>query len=400
VSGGVRERDRATAEPGAARAPIPPFTEEHEALRESIRSFVQREIRPHAPAWEEAEEFPRELFTRMGELGLLGLKYPEEYGGQGGDYVHDAVLTEEMARCGSGGVAAGIGAHVAIATPPIFKFGTAEQKRRWLPSAIAGEKVAALAITEPWAGSNVAGIKTFARRENGEYVVNGSKTFITNGVRADLYVTAVKTTQEGGHHGLSFLVIEKGMEGFEVSRKLEKLGWHASDTGELSFQDVRVPEENLLGEENQGFYQIMSNFQWERLSMALGAVGGMQATFERTLEYAKERQAFGRPIGRFQAIRHKLAEMATLIEAGRDHSYHCLRLFVSGQDCLQDVSIAKLFCCDAAVRVADEAVQIHGGYGYMREYEVERALRDARLGPIGGGTSEIMKEIIGRQLGL
>jgi acyl-CoA dehydrogenase len=379
---------------------IPPFLEEHEALRDSLRSFVEREIRPFAPEWERAEEFPRELFTRMGELGFLGLKYPERYGGQGGDYVHDAVFSEEMARCGSGGVSAGIGAHTGIATPPIYKFGTEEQKQRWLVPAIRGEKVAALAITEPGAGSDVAGIKTFARREDGEYVVNGSKTFITNGVRADIYVTAVKTTQEGGHHGLSFFVLEKGMEGFTVSRKLEKLGWHASDTGELSFQDVRVPAENLLGEENQGFYQIMANFQWERLLMALGAVGGMEATFERTLAYAKEREAFGRPIGSFQAIRHKLAEMATLIEASRDFTYHCLRLFVDGHECIKEVSIAKLFCCDAAVKICDEAVQIHGGYGYMKEYDVERALRDARLGPIGGGSSEIMKEIIGKQLGL
>jgi acyl-CoA dehydrogenase len=384
---------------GASRL-VPPFTEEHVALRESIRSFVEREIRPHVAEWERAEEFPRELYTRMGELGFLGLKYPEEYGGQGGDYVHDTVLTEEMARCGSGGVSAGIGAHVAIATPPIFKFGTEEQRRRWLPPAIRGEKIAALAITEPGTGSDVAGTKTFARREDGEYVVNGSKTFITNGVRADIYVTAVKTAEEGGHHGLSFLVLEKGMEGFTVSRKLEKLGWHASDTGELSFQDVRVPLENLLGEENKGFYQIMSNFQWERLSMALGAAAGMAATFERTLAYAKERHAFGRPIGSFQAIRHKLAEMATKVEAARDLSYHALRLFVSGQDCLDEVTHAKLFACDAAVEVADDAVQIHGGYGYMREYDVERALRDARLGPIGGGTREIMKEIVGRRLGL
>jgi acyl-CoA dehydrogenase len=391
-----------TAAGGAAtdRRLIPPFTEEHEALRESLRSFIEREIHPHVHDWEAAQEFPRDLFTRMGGLGFLGLKYPEEYGGQGGDYVHDAVFTEEMARCGSGGVAAGIGGHVGIATPPIFKFGTEEQKQRWLVPAIKGERIAALAITEPGAGSDVAGIKTFARREGDEYVVNGSKTFITNGVRGDIFVTAVKTTEAGGHHGVSFLVLEREMEGFEVSRKLEKLGWHASDTGELSFSDVRVPLENLLGEENKGFYLIMANFQWERILMALGAVGGMQATFERTLAYAKEREAFGRPIGSFQAIRHKLAEMATKIEAGRDLTYHALRLFVSGQDALKEVSIAKLFCCDAAVEVADDAVQIHGGYGYMREYDVERALRDARLGPIGGGTSEIMKEIISKQLGL
>jgi acyl-CoA dehydrogenase len=380
--------------------PPAPFGEEHQSLRESIRSFIAKEMYPHAHAWEDAQEFPRELFTRMGELGLLGLKYPESYGGQGGDYLHDAVLTEELGRCGSGGTAAGIGAHVGIATPPIFKFGNEEQKQRFLVPAIKGEKIAALAITEPGAGSDVAGIKTFAKRDNGGYVVSGSKTFITNGVRADIYVTAVKTTADGGHGGLSFLVLEKGMPGFEVSRKLEKLGWAASDTAELSFSDVHVPAENLLGEENKGFYLIMANFQWERLLMALGAVGGMQAIFERTLAYAKEREAFGRPIGNFQAIRHKLAEMATTIEVARAHAYNCLRLYANGHDALREVSIAKLFCTEAAVRVADEAVQIHGGYGYMREYEVERGLRDARLGPIGGGSSEIMKEIIGKTLGL
>jgi acyl-CoA dehydrogenase len=361
---------------------------------------VERELRPHAREWEEARWFPNEVFERMAELGLLGLKYPVEYGGQGGDHVHDAVLTEELARCGSGGLAAGIGAHIGIATPPIWKFGTEEQKRRWLVPAIAGEKIGALGISEPDAGSDVAGLRTFARRVDGGYVVNGSKTFITNGVRADFVVTAVKTTEDGGHHGISFLVIEKGMDGFGVSRKLEKLGWHASDTGELTFDDVFVPDDNLLGEENRGFYLIMANFQWERLLMALGSVGGMQATFERTLSFALEREAFGRPIARHQAIRHKLAEMAVKVETGRALTYHALRLFVDGQDAIREVTMAKLRTQRDAFEVADAAVQIHGGAGYMREYEVERAARDARLGPIGGGTDEIMKEILGKLLGL
>src|SRR5436309_5918680 len=231
-----------------------PFSAEHEELRESIRRFVANELRPNAREWEDARWFPNDVFTRMGELGFLGLKYPAEYGGQGGDYLHDAVLTEELGRCGSGGVAAGIGAHIGIATPPVWKFGTEEQKQRFLAPAIRGEKIAALGITEPDAGSDVAGIKTFAQKVDGGYVVNGSKTFITNGVRADFVVTAVKTTKEGGHHGLSFLILEKGMEGYEVTGKLEKMGWHASDTGELAFADVFVPEENLLGGEHRGFY--------------------------------------------------------------------------------------------------------------------------------------------------
>jgi acyl-CoA dehydrogenase len=384
-----------------ARALLPPFTEEHEELRESIGRFVRNEIVPHVDEWEEAREFPRELYERCGELGFLGLKYPEELGGQGGDYVHDAVWAEELARAGAGGgVGAGLGAHTGIATPPIFKFGTPEQHQRFLVPAIKGEKICALGITEPGAGSDVAGIRTKAERVDGGYVVNGSKTFITNGVRADFLVCAVKTTEEGGHHGISFLVLERDMPGYEVSRKLEKMGWHSSDTGELAFTDVEVPEENLLGEENGGFYLIMANFQWERLLMALGAVGAMQKLFEVTLEYAKERQAFGRPIGRFQAIRHKFAEMAVTIEAARDMTYNALRLFCEGENAIQEVTMAKLFSQRAAVDLADECLQIHGGYGYMREYGIERAVRDLRLGPIGGGTDEVMKEILGKTLGL
>jgi acyl-CoA dehydrogenase len=384
----------------ASRRPLPPFGEEHEELRASIRRFVAKELRPHAMEWEDARWFPNEVFTRMAELGFLGLKYPEEYGGQGGDYVHDAVLSEELARAGSGGLSAGIGAHVGIATPPVFKFGTEDQKQRFLVPAIRGEKIAALGITEPGAGSDVAGLRTVARKVDGGYLVNGSKTFITNGVRADFVVTAVKTTEEGGHQGLSFLLVEKGMEGFSVSKKLEKMGWHASDTGELAFDDVFVPDENLLGEENKGFYLIVANFQWERLLMALGAVGSMEATIERTVEYMKERSAFGRPIGKFQALRHKLAEMALKLEASRSLTYHALRLFADGQDAIKEVTEAKLLTQRAAFEVADDALQIHGGAGYMKEYELERAARDTRLGPIGGGTDEIMKEILSKQLGL
>jgi acyl-CoA dehydrogenase len=284
--------------------------------------------------------------------------------------------------------------------PPLFNFGTEEQRQRWIVPGIQGELVGALGITEPGAGSNVADIRTTARRVAGGYVVNGSKTFITNGVRADFLVCAVKTNEAGGHHGLSFLVLERGMPGYEVTSKLEKMGWHASDTGELAFTDVEVPEQNLIGDENQGFYLIMANFQWERLAMALGAVGGMQKTFEATLAYAKDREAFGRPIGRFQAIRHKFAEMATKIEASRALTYAALRLFGEGHDAIREVTMAKLFTQRALLEVADECLQIHGGYGYVREYGIERAVRDARLGPIGGGTDEIMKEILGRQLGL
>ncbi|MDX6616322.1 MAG: acyl-CoA dehydrogenase, partial [Solirubrobacterales bacterium] len=326
---------------------------------------------------------------------------PEELGGQGGDYLHDAVWAEELARAGaSGGVGAGLGAHTGIATPPIYKFGTPEQHQRFLVPAIKGEKICALGITEPGAGSDVAGISTTAKKVDGGYVVNGGKTFITNGVRADFLVCACKTSEEGGHGGISFLVLESDMPGYEVTGKLEKMGWHASDTGELAFTDVEVPDENLLGEHNGGFKLIMANFQWERLLMALGATGAMQRLLEVGLAYALEREAFGRPIGKFQAIRHKLAEISVKADVAKAMTYNALRLFHTGQDALKEVTEAKLFTQRACVEVADEVLQIHGGFGYMREYGVERALRDARLGPIGGGTDEIMKEILSKQIGL
>jgi acyl-CoA dehydrogenase len=368
----------------APRRPLPPFGEEHEQLRAEIRRFVADELRPHAAEWEQARWFPNEVFTRMAELGLLGLKYPVEYGGRGGGYLDDAVLHEELGRSGSGGLSAGIGAHIGIATPPIWKFGTDDQKERFLAPAIRGERIAALGITEPGAGSDVAGILTFARKVDGGYVVNGSKTFITNGVRADLVVTAVKTTEEGGHHGISFLVLEREMDGFETSKKLEKLGWLASDTGELSFSDVFVPNENLLGEENRGFHLIMANFQWERLIMALGAVASMEAVRERVLD--------ADPGSRW---RHAVAEMAVKHEASRALTYHALRRFVDDGNAVREVTEAKLLSQRAAFEVAETAFRITGG-----DLEIGRVMRDTRLGPIGGGTDEVMKEILAKQLGL
>jgi len=377
---------------------IPPFTEEHEELRDSIRGFIASELRPHAMEWEDAHWFPDEVFATCAKQGLLGLKYEEQWGGQGGTYLHEAVFAEELARCGSGGLAAGIGAHVNIATPPIWKFGTDDQKERYLRPAIAGSKIGALAITEPDAGSDVAGIKTNARRVDRGWLVNGSKMFITNGVRADFYVTALKTTGEGGHHGLSFLIVDKS-DGVNASA-IEKLGWHASDTGLIAFEDVFVPEENLLGRENEGFYLIMANFQWERLLMALGAVGAMRVAYEKTVAFAKERTAFGKPLTGHQALRHKLADVATAVYTGQAVTYDALRRFVDGEDAVQQVTMAKLVTQRACFDVMDTCLQIHGGAGYMKEYEIERMARDARLGPIGGGTDEIMREILGKTLGL
>ena len=379
------------------RAPVPPFTAQHERLRAEIREFVLTRLHPHADEWEQAQWFPNEVFGWLAQAGYLGLKFPREYGGAG-DTIAAAVLVEELARCGSGGVAAGLGAHAGIALPPILSFGTEAQKQRYLVPGLRGELIAALAITEPGAGSDVASLRTHARRVNGGYVVNGSKTYITGGVRADVLVTAVRTKPEGGHQGISFLIIERS-EGVRSS-PLKKLGWHASDTAEIAFDDVFVPGENLLGSEHGGFYLIMANFQWERLLMALGAVGAMQVVFEQTLRFALAREAGGRPIGRYQAVRHQLAEVALAIEAGRAVTYAALRRYAAGQDAVREVTIAKLQTQRAAFEAIDACLQIHGGAGTLAEHEIERAARDSRLGPIGGGTDEIMKEILGRSLGL
>jgi acyl-CoA dehydrogenase len=379
-----------------APGPITPFTDEHDELRASIRRFIANEIAPHAEQWETDRWFPDDVFAKFAAVGFLGLKYPAQYGGQGGEYLHDVVLVEEMARCGSGGVAAGVGAHINIATPPIWKFGTEDQKQRYLKPAIAGEKIGALAITEPGAGSDVAAITTRGRRVDGGWVLNGEKTYITNGVRADFMVTAVRTTPEGGHHGTSFLIVDR-QEGV-TSSKLEKLGWHASDTATIAFQDVFVPDENLLGEEHEAFKLIMANFQWERLVMAIGSVAAMGVAFERTLAYARERIAFGRPIVQHQAIGHKLADLETTLYTGRCVAYDALNRFMAGENALREVTMAKLVTQRACVDFMDDCLQIHGGAGYMREYGIERALRDARLGPIGGGSDEVMREILARSL--
>jgi acyl-CoA dehydrogenase len=376
------------------------FTEEHEAFRSTVRAFIARELRPHARAWEAAREFPRELFRRFAELDLLGLRYPRQFGGTEAGCLFEAVLLEELGRCGSGGVAAGLGAQFTIATSPLHLFGSEDQKRRFLAPAIRGEKVGALGVTEPGAGSDVASLTTTARRDGDAFVVNGQKTYITNGVRADFVVLAVKTAPKAGHRGLSLLVVERGTKGFEVGRALEKLGWRASDTAELFFEDCRVPAGNLLGQEGEGFSQLMGNFQWERLSLALGALGAAEEILELALAFVRERKAFGKSVADFQVVRHRLAEMATELEAARQLTYHALRLHVGGEYAVAQTSMAKKVATQMCCHLADRALQLHGGAGYMADHDIERHFRDARLGPIGGGTSEIMNEIIAKQLGL
>ncbi|MEW5738072.1 MAG: acyl-CoA dehydrogenase family protein [Myxococcota bacterium] len=376
------------------------FTEEHEAFRQTVRTFIEREVKPHVVKWEEAEEFPRELYFKAAELGLFGLKYEEAWGGTNAGFLYEAVATEELSKCGSGGVAAGLGAQMTIATGPIHSFGTDAQKRRFLAPAIKGEKIGAFAVTEPGAGSDVAGLRTVARRDGDHYVLNGAKTYITSGVRADYVIVAVKTDTSKGHKGLSMIIVEKGTPGFSVAKKLKKLGWRASDTAELVFEDCRVPRENLLGPEGNGFAQIMGNFQWERLSLALGAIGAAEDILQNVTAYVRERQAFGQAVAKFQVVKHRLADMATELEAARQLTYHALRLHAAGEWALGQTAMAKKLATEMCCRLADQSLQLHGGAGYMMEFDIQRHWRDARLGPIGGGTSEIMNEIIAKSLGL
>jgi alkylation response protein AidB-like acyl-CoA dehydrogenase len=377
------------------------FNDEHEQLRESIRRFVTAEVLPHAEEWEETT-FPDSIVRRMGELGFLGLDKPVEYGGQGGDYYSALVLAEELVCGHSGGLTMGIAVQTDMALPPILKFGTEAQKRQWASPAIAGEKILCLGITEPDAGSDVAGIRTRAAYDEvaSEYVINGSKTYITNGHRADMIVLLTKTDPDAEYDGFTLFLVPMDLPGVIREKKLEKLGMHASDTALLAFQDVRVPADAVLGEVGKGFYQIMWELQGERLISSAAAVASAQDVFETTLEYAKQRVAFGRPIGRFQANRHKFAEMATKIATARELVYSTAWRFQNGEYPVREISMAKLYASRIACEVADDCLQIHGGAGYMREYGIERAWRDLRLNRIGAGTDEVMLEVIGRSYGL
>jgi acyl-CoA dehydrogenase len=370
-------------------------TDEHRALREQVRRFAAAAIAPHAHAWEEANEFPRELYQQSAEAGFLGTGYPEELGGDGGDLTHVLVAAEEMVLGGkSVGTCVGLGSH-GIALPPIVKFGTEAQKERYVRPTLTGEKVSALGITEPGGGSDVAAVQTKAVRDGDHFVVNGAKTFITSGTRADFVTTAVRTGGEG-HGGISMLIIDSDTPGFRVASKLKKTGWWASDTAELAFEDCRVPAENLIGQEGAGFLMIMTNFVTERLMLAGQCVAIAELAYRESVEYAKQRHAFGKSLSGFQVVRHKLADMATQIAAARALTGECVTRFLNGEQTPSLAAMAKNTATDMCSNVCDQAVQIHGGYGYMREYVVERLYRDARLYPIGGGTREIMNEIISK----
>src|SRR4051794_15612034 len=373
----------------------PPFTPEHDLFRKNLRAYVERELAPHALEWDEAGIFPREVFHGLAALGALGVNYPEEVGGSGGDYWHVVVLAEELVRGRNSGVSMAILVQAQIATPIIDEIGTAEQKREFLAPALAGEKIAALGISEPDAGSDVANIRTTARRVGDEYVINGAKMWITNGTRADFITLAVRTG-DPGYGGVSLLTFPTDVKGFSVSKKLEKVGNLSSDTALIFFEDCRVPARYLLGEENHGFYHVMTNFQGERLVAAIGAVAGMQQLVEEALRYGNERSAFGKPLSKFQVWRHKFVEHLTAIEAARWLTYRACDLFERREAAVKEISMAKLFAGDLMQRVVYDCQQFHGGMGYVVETPVARAFRDARLLTIGGGTSEIMKEIIAK----
>jgi acyl-CoA dehydrogenase len=370
------------------------FCKAHDMVRKSVRDFIRKEVLPFIDDWEEAGEFPREIYKKAADLGILGMGYPEAYGGTPGDVFFQIAVSEELMRSTSGGFCAGLGS-LNIAIPPILNLGTEEQKNKFIPPVLAGEKIAALGITEPGGGSDVANIQTTAERDGDHYIVNGSKTFITSGCRADQLTCAVRTGGEGAH-GISLIVIEAGTPGYSTSEKLKKTGWWASDTAEIFFNNCRVPAANLLGDENQGFYGIMMNFQAERLSLAVMANMTARMALEEAVKYAKGRKAFGKSLTGFQVNRHKLADMATLVEASTEFTYRVAAKIGAGVDQVKEVSMAKNFACDVSDKVTYDAVQLFGGYGYMRGYTVERLYRDNRILSIGGGTREIMNEIISR----
>jgi alkylation response protein AidB-like acyl-CoA dehydrogenase len=378
------------------------YDDDHEAFRASVRTFVDKEIAPHVDEWSAAGITPRELFTAAGRQGFLGMEVPEEYDGGGvSDFRFNAVLGEELLRVPDAGAGLGIALHNDICLPYFLRYCTEEQKQRWLPGIVSGELVTAIGMTEPGIGSDLASMATTAIRKGDHYVVNGAKTFITNGIHADLVITAVKTDPTERHRGMSLLVLERGMTGFTRGRNLDKLGQHAQDTAELFFDDVHVPVGNLLGpQEGQGFVQLVANLPRERLSIAVAAVASVRSVLEMTLAYVKDRKAFGQPVGTFQNSRFVLAEIATELDVAQHYVDDCVRALNDGELTAVDAAKAKWWTTELQGRAIDRCLQLHGGYGFMNEYPVARAYADARVTRIYGGTTEIMKEVVGRDLGL
>jgi alkylation response protein AidB-like acyl-CoA dehydrogenase len=377
------------------------FEEEHEALRESFRGWLDNEVVPHHLEYEKAGIVPHDLFAEAGKHGFLGMAIPEQYGGGGvDDFRYNLVIDEEVQATGVGGAGLGISLHNDICLPYFLRYCVDEQCERWLPGIASGELVTAIAMTEPGIGSDLASMSTTAIRDGDQYIVNGSKTFITNGINADLVITAVKTDPTQKHTGMSLLILERGMPGFERGRNLEKLGLHSQDTAELFFNDVPVPASNLLGEEGKGFLQLVHNLPQERLSIAVAGVSAARAALGWTLAYVKERSAFGQPVGSFQNSKFVLAEIATEVEVAQAYVDKCVLALNDDTLTAEEAAMAKWWCTELQKRVVDRCLQLHGGYGYMLEYPIARAYADARITTIYGGTTEIMKEIIGKSLGL
>ncbi|MBW8793445.1 MAG: acyl-CoA dehydrogenase family protein [Streptomyces sp.] len=375
------------------------FTKEHDLFRDTARSYYLRECAPHTEEWERDGQVGRAAWTAAGKAGLIGWQFPEEYGGQGiWDFRYNAIMAEEMAATGSVGI--GLGLQNDVIPPYLMHLTSPEQKARWLPGVIAGETICALALSEPAAGSDLKGIRTTARRDGDEWVIDGSKTFITNGVLADLVVVACKTDPDAGHKGISLIVVERGAEGFERGRKLDKVGMKAQDTAELFFREVRVPAENLIGQEGRGFYHMMGNLPTERLAIAVAALASAERAFGCAVEYAKDRTAFGRPIGQFQANRFALADIRARLGVARVYLDGCIMALVEGELTAEEAAAAKYWATETGWEVIDRCMQLFGGYGYVNEYEIARIWRDSRVQRVFGGTSEIMLEIIGRSLGL
>lgn len=374
------------------------LTDEHLMFRDAFRRFVAAEIVPHHEQWEKDGIVSRELWQKAGASGFLCMDVDEAYGGMGEkDFRYNTLISEELIRVGASGP--GFPVHTDMIVPYINHYGTEEQKQRWLPGLVSGEKITAIAMSEPNTGSDVAGIQTTAVRQNNHYLINGQKTFISNGILNDLVIVAAKTNPDAGAHGVSLIVVERGMEGYERGCNLEKVGMHAQDTAELYFRDVVVPVENLLGEENMGFMYLMQRLPQERLTIAVSAIPAAETALKMTIAYCQERTAFGRPIGKFQNSRFKLAEMKTEIEIGRTFIDHCIMLHNKGELSVEQAAMAKWWSTDMQVRVIDQCLQLHGGYGYMLEYPIAKAYIDSRAQRIYGGTNEIMKEIIGRSMG-
>jgi acyl-CoA dehydrogenase len=375
------------------------FDEQHRQFRDNLRRFIEQEIVPRAAAWEDSGMVPREVLRRMGELGYLGVRYPEQYGGSALDTVYSAILAEELGRSTFGGFAVTVTVHTDMASPHLANFGSPEQLQRFLPPLIRGEQICAVAVTEPDAGSDVAGIRTRAVRDGDHWVINGSKMFITNGVHGDVYFVGAKTDVAAkGSRGISIFIVEKGTPGFRVGRALKKSGWLCSDTAELVFENCRIPADHLLGGENKGFYQIMRNFQNERMVIGAAAMGEAARAIEMTVAYVRERKAFGATLWDKQAIRQRLAMRAAQVEAGRALVYHAAWLDAQGRDCVKEVSMVKALCGELVNEVLYDCQQFHGGFGYMREAAIERMVRDARVEAIGGGATEVMLEEVAKRM--